>query len=379
MHVRALELSHYRNYRKLSIDLDPNLNIFVGDNAQGKTNLMESVYLLATGRSHRTFRDTDLINWNENGAQIRAQVDTRMGSFSMRVALSRNRRKRFWIGGEELRRQSELLGFLNVVLFSPDDLQLVKGSPSIRRHFMDLGLVQVSGVYRHDLVNYNKVLQQRNNLLRKIAERKAKTDQLYLWDGQLVQYGTRIMHHRAKAIGRIADFASANHREISGGEENLTVHYLPFYLEETESISTTGLSTIEEITGHFGESLERIREQELRRGTTLVGPQRDDVVFEIDGKDARQFASQGQQRTVVLSIKLADLEFMREEVGEYPILLLDDVLSELDLYRRTLFLETIGSKVQTLLTTTDKGNFHRDKLIHSRQYTIVDGQLVLEG
>ncbi|NMB46897.1 MAG: DNA replication/repair protein RecF [Firmicutes bacterium] len=379
MHVQALELSQYRNYRKLNVELDPNLNIFVGDNAQGKTNLIESIYLLATGRSHRTFRDTELIKWNAEDAQIKAQVNTRMGSFSMRVILARNRRKRFWIGGEELRRQSELLGFLNVVLFSPDDLQLVKGSPGMRRHFIDLGLAQVSRVYRHDLVNYNRVLQQRNSLLKDIAERKAKVDQLHLWDEQLVQYGSRIMYRRARAIERIADFAGASHRDISGGEEILTVHYRPFYLGDEESIDATRWLDAEQIAGDFAKMLQSSRSQELRRGTTLVGPQRDDILFRIDGKDVRQFASQGQQRTVVLAVKLAELEFMREEVGEYPILLLDDVLSELDFSRRTLFLETIGNKVQTLLTTTDKGNFQPDNLRHSRQYVISDGQLALEG
>lgn len=379
MQVQALELSHYRNYQNLSVELDPNLNIFVGDNAQGKTNLVESIYLLATGRSHRTFRDTDLINWNENEAQIRAQVHTRMGGFSMRVILSRSRRKRFWIGGEELRRQSELLGFFNVVLFSPDDLQLVKGSPSMRRHFIDLGLAQVSRVYRHDLVNYNKVLQQRNSLLKDIVERKARTDQLHLWDEQLIEYGSRIMYRRAKAIERIATFAEASHRGISGGEEVLAVHYLPFYLQEEESVEGIKQFSAEEITRDFIKELESNRWQESRRGTTLVGPQRDDVLFQIDGKDARQFASQGQQRTVVLAIKLAELEFMREEVGEYPTLLLDDVLSELDFSRRSMFLETIGNKVQTLLTTTDRGNFQRDNLQSSRQYAIIDGQLALEG
>lgn len=361
------------------MELDPNLNIFVGDNAQGKTNLIESIYLLATGRSHRTFRDTDLINWHESEAQIRAQVSTRMGGFSMRVILSRHRRKRFWIGGEELRRQSELLGFLNVVLFSPDDLQLVKGSPSMRRHFIDLGLAQVSRVYRHDLVNYNKVLQQRNSLLKDIAERKARPEELHLWDEQLVQYGSRIMYCRAKAIERIASFAEASHQGISGGEEVLAVHYLPFYLQEEESIEGAGQFSAEEIAGDFAKELESSRWQELRRGTTLVGPQRDDILFRIDEKDARQFASQGQQRTVVLAMKLAELEFMREEVGEYPTLLLDDVLSELDFSRRSLFLETIGNKVQTLLTTTDRGDFQRDNLPNSRQYAIRDGQLALEG
>jgi DNA replication and repair protein RecF len=379
LHVDSLELNYYRNYRKLSIELDQNLNIFVGDNAQGKTNLIESIYLLATGRSHRTFRDTDLITWNAPEAQVRAQVNTQMGSFSMRVLLSRNRRKRFWIGGEELRRQSDLLGFLNVVLFSPDDLQLVKGSPSMRRHFIDLGLAQVSKVYRHDLVDYNRVLQQRNSLLKNIAERKAKVDELHLWDAQLVEYGTRLMYKRAEAIQRIAGFARESHKGISGGEENLTIHYLPFYLKEGESIAETKLPLAREINDRFAKELESNRLQELRRGTTLVGPQRDDLLFQIDGKDARQFASQGQQRTVVLAIKLAELEFMGEEVGEYPTLLLDDVLSELDFSRRSFFLETIGDKVQTLLTTTDRGNFRRDELYHSRQYVIIDGQLASEG
>lgn len=379
MHVHSLELDYYRNYRRLSLELDRNLNIFIGDNAQGKTNLIESIYLLATGRSHRTFRDTDLIKWNATAAQVKAQVNTQMGSFSMRVLLSNNRRKRFWIGGEELRRQSDLIGFLNVVLFSPDDLQLVKGSPSMRRHFIDLGLAQVSKVYRHDLVEYNKVLQQRNSLLKNIAERKAKVDELHLWDAQLIEYGTRLMYKRAHAIQRIAGFAGESHKGISGGEENLTIHYLPFYLKEGESVADTKLPLIEEINERFAKQLESNRLQELRRGTTLAGPQRDDLLFQIDGKDARQFASQGQQRTVVLALKLAELEFMREEVGEYPTLLLDDVLSELDSSRRSFFLETIGNKVQTLLTTTDRGNFRRDELRHSRQYVIMDGQLASEG
>jgi DNA replication and repair protein RecF len=249
----------------------------------------------------------------------------------------------------------------------------------MRRHFIDLGLAQVSKVYRHDLVDYNKVLQQRNSLLKNIAERKAKADELHLWDAQLVEYGTRLMYKRAEAIQRIAGFARESHKGISGGEENLTIHYLPFYLKEGESIAETKLPLAREINDRFAKELESNRLQELRRGTTLVGPQRDDLLFQIDGKDARQFASQGQQRTVVLAIKLAELEFMGEEVGEYPTLLLDDVLSELDFSRRSFFLETIGDKVQTLLTTTDRGNFRRDELYHSRQYVIIDGQLASEG
>ena len=376
MHVRALELSHYRNYRHLVVNLDPCLNIFVGDNAQGKTNLMESVYLLATGRSHRTFRDTDLISWDGEEAQIKAQVESGMGSFTMRVILARNHRKRFWVGGEELRRQSELLGYVNVVLFCPDDLQLVKGSPSLRRHFIDLCLAQVSKVYRHDLVSYNKVLQQRNNLLKDTVGDRGRADLLSIWDEQLIQYGSQVMHRRALAIELMAKFAAASHSRISGGDEILGMCYQPFYgnmRKVTSSISQ------EEIAQEFAKALDRSRSQELRRGTTLVGPQRDDIVFEIDGKDARQFASQGQQRTVVLATKLAELEFMREEVGEYPILLLDDVLSELDFSRRSAFLETIGNKVQTLLTTTDRGSFRSTDLMRSQEYTISEGQLISEG
>ncbi|NLY29317.1 MAG: DNA replication/repair protein RecF [Firmicutes bacterium] len=379
MHVEALELSQFRNYRSLSIELDPHLNIFVGDNAQGKTNLLESVYFLATGRSHRTNRDGDLINWHGEEAQVRAQIQTAMGSFAMRANLSRDRRKRFMIGGEELRRQSDLLGFLNVVLFSPDDLQLVKGSPSMRRAFIDLLLAQTSKVYRYDLVNYNKVLQQRNSFLKGIAEGRAKREDLMLWDEQLVRYGTQIMFRRAKAVDQIGELASISHREISGGEETLTVHYLPFYAAEGTSSEALRALSADEIAEDFAKGLAANRHQEMRRGVTLVGPQRDDILFRVDGKDARQFASQGQQRTVVLAAKLAELEFMREEVGEYPVLLLDDVLSELDFSRRSSFLEIISNRVQTLLTTTDRGNFQQDKLCHFREYGIVDGQLVREG
>lgn len=376
VHVKALELSHYRNYRHLVVDLDPCLNIFIGDNAQGKTNLMESVYLLATGRSHRTFRDTDLISWDGEEAQVKAQVESSLGSFTMRVILARNQRKRFWVGGEELRRQSELLGYVNVVLFSPDDLQLVKGSPSLRRHFIDLCLAQVSKVYRHDLVSYNKVLQQRNNLLKDSISHRGRADLLSVWDEQLIQYGSQIMHRRALAVELMAQFAAAGHSKISGGDEILDMCYQPFYgsMEKVTSSISQG-----EIAEEFAKALDKHRSQELRRGTTLVGPQRDDILFEIDGKDARQFASQGQQRTVVLATKLAELEFMREEVGEYPILLLDDVLSELDFSRRSAFLETIGNKVQTLLTTTDRGSFQLGDALRSREYTISRGRLILEG
>ncbi|HHV94458.1 MAG TPA: DNA replication/repair protein RecF [Firmicutes bacterium] len=384
MHVEALELNQFRNYRNLNIELDPYLNIFVGDNAQGKTNLLESVYFLATGRSHRTNRDWDLIYWHGEEAQVKAQVTTAIGSFTMRAVLSRDRRKRFMIGGEELRRQSDLLGFLNVVLFSPDDLQLIKGSPTMRRRFIDLLLAQISKVYRHDLVNYNRVLQQRNTFLKSIAEGKGKREDLLLWDEQLIHYGTQIMVRRAKAVERLGELAGINHRRISGGEENLTVHYLPFYAAEGSSDNEFGTLNSHDfdavrIGEDFAQGLEANRQQEMRRGVTLVGPQRDDILFRIDGKDARQFASQGQQRTVVLAVKLAELEFMREEVGEYPVFLLDDVLSELDFSRRSSFLEIIGGKVQTLLTTTDVGNFRQDKLDHYREYGIVDGRLVGEG
>lgn len=379
MFVQTLELSDYRNFHRLQIQLHRHMNIFVGDNAQGKTNLMESVYLLATARSHRASRDGDLIRWGEKEAEVAAQVVTQAGTFHLRVKLFQDKRKRVWVGGEEIRRQADLLGYLNIVLFSPDDLQLVKGSPAQRRQFIDLALAQVSKVYRYEWMKYHKVLQQRNKLLKAIQERKGKAELLPLWDEQLIELGCRTMYRRAQAIARIAGYARESHKQITGGNEVLTVTYVPFYVDKHGFTAAGQLpESPEKMKQRFSAALETARREEVRRGTTLVGPQRDDILFQIDGKDARQFASQGQQRTVVLAAKLAQLEFMREEVGEYPALLLDDVMSELDQRRRSFFLETINTKVQTLLTTTSLKSFSRKISQQSRRFTIWNGQLTLK-
>ncbi|WP_058300546.1 DNA replication/repair protein RecF [Gorillibacterium timonense] len=365
MFLKKLSLSHYRNYEQLTLEVKSGVNLFVGPNAQGKTNLLEAIYVLALTKSHRTHQDRELIGWNREEASLYGEVDKKYGPVNLSLTLSKQGKKAR-VNGLEQRRLSEFIGSFNVVMFAPEDLEIVKGAPGIRRRFLDMEIGQVYPSYLYESMQYQKVLAQRNNFLKQVEFGKGVDEALLsIWDEQLARHGTKIMKKRQSFIEKLQVWAERIHSGITAGLEELKIQYKPSFAgaEEEESI----------LFDNFMVQLNKVRNQDLRRGTTLIGPHRDDMVFSINGKEAHVFGSQGQQRTTALSLKLAELELIREEAGEYPILLLDDVLSELDQNRQTQLIETFQDKVQTFITTTGTESIDVSKLRDAAVFRVKNG------
>lgn len=351
MYLEKILLKNYRNLKNINFDLNKNLNFLIGGNGQGKTNFLEAIYLLGTARSHRTNLDREMVNWNKDNALV--QVMLAKKDYKLKISLlMEGSKKTIKINNTPLEKISELIGNLNVVLFSPEDLKLVKGSPSNRRKFLNIEVSQVSSYYHHLMNEYNHILKQRNNLLKEIKEKKnkKKINMLEIWDEQLVEVGTKIIQKRLSVIDKIKILARLSQRQITNGKENLQISY---------ECSLKGDIKNKDISVIFKDNLVNNRNKEINRGYTLFGPHRADLKLEINNIDVRRFGSQGQQRTVALSLKLAELEFMKSETGEYPVLLLDDVFSELDKNRRNTLLETITDKIQTFITSTDLRDIKR--------------------
>ena len=379
MRLCKLELRSFRNYQHTVLEFPRSLNVFVGENAQGKTNLLEAVYLLAVGRSHRTSRESDMIAWGSEFARVRADVERELGTIRLDTLLRREGSKEMTVGGEKIRRQSDLLGHVNVVVFAPDDLQLVKGAPALRRRFLDLEIAQISPTYRHHFARYQKVLRQRNNLLKAIHGGQAHPDALDVWDPQVVHDGARIVAKRAQALRRLSEWSRRMQEKISGGREELNLIYQPFF-DGTARAPEDWWEAPDAVEEAFWKEMRSVRRDEIYRSVTLVGPQRDDIGFWLGDIDLRYFGSQGQQRTAVLSCKLAEIEFMKDESGDYPILLLDDVMSELDDRRRSQFLHTVTGRINTFITTTNLRSFTDEILREASTFTIRAGSvLAAEG
>ena len=349
MHIYSLRLKDYRNYSELNLTFDPNINIFLGANAQGKTNIVEAVYYASLGRSHRTHTDTDLIRWECPQALVQLGF-TRLGVENcLEFQFSRDKRRKIILNEHPIR-PKELVGSLNTVLFSPEDLFLIKGAPALRRRFLDGEISQASPAYYHELAKYGKIITQRNNLLKKIRERKAGADMLELWDAQLVDSAVKITVKRLEAVKKLNMLANLMQRRISGNLENLSVTY-DIHGADAENVTS-------DLHSWYNKELASHREIDIIRGSTGRGPHLDDIILTINGINLRSFGSQGQQRTGVLSLKLAELEFLRSETGEYPVLLLDDVMSELDASRRSQLLDFIRrERIQTIITATDQAYF----------------------
>jgi len=338
MHIQRVVLRNFRNIAAVDLMLAGGINILYGENAQGKTNFLESIYFCATGRSHRASRFRDLIMLSEKEAAIRVATQSQSGNID-EIRMDINQSGKFsTVNGLPMRKLGELYGRLSVVVFSPEDLSLVKAGPSGRRRFLDMELCQLYPAYYHDLRMYHKVLQQRNNLLREINYNDGLRDTLDVWDEQLVEYGNRIMQARRGFVERLGRVAAENQRDITGGREGLEISY-DNDVDESD----------------FLEGLQRKRGADIARGVTSLGIHRDDVVFKINDEDGRNFASQGQQRTAVLAVKLAEIEIVREEKGYPPVLLLDDVLSELDKGRQNYLLHSIDG-LQAIITSTGAEN-----------------------
>ena len=345
MRLNKLYLKNYRNYQELKITFTKNLVIFLGENAQGKTNLLESIYVLAMTRSHRTSSEQELIGWQGEQALIQGEVTKGTSKIPLEILLSKKGRKTK-INHIEQKKLSSYVGQLNVILFAPEDLSLVKGSPQIRRKFLDMELGQINPIYLYDLVQYQGILKQRNQYLKQLNEKK-QTDLLYLdiLSEQLAEFGSKVLKARAQFVRRLEFWANTLHQQITHQKEQLEIEYVT-------SFSSLSTQTQEEIQTQFLELLNQNKKKDMFRGTTTIGPHRDDLSFFVNQKNVQTYGSQGQQRTTALSVKLAEIDLIKEETGEYPILLLDDVMSELDDNRQLHLLETIEGKVQTFLTTT---------------------------
>ncbi|MDL2205717.1 DNA replication/repair protein RecF [Eubacteriales bacterium OttesenSCG-928-N13] len=343
MRVTRLQLHNYRNYTRADIAPCPGITVFHGDNAQGKTALLEAVYLCCIGRAHRTKHDKELIRWGEQQARVQLDVLRQDGSHEIDILLSSTARKRVKVNAAQLSRSGELMGHVNGVLFSPEDLALVKDGPGARRRFIDMELSQIRPSYYYALQRYHRALTQRGALLREAGIKPALLSSIDDWDEQLAIAGAEIIAQRRLFLGKLDQVAGAIHRDISGGREQLKLHY-----EQSLRSDETDNGLVEA----FRMALLAAREVDLRRQTTTIGPHRDDLGIVLNGVDARAYGSQGQQRTCALSLKLSELHVMHEVSGEWPVLMLDDVMSELDPSRRRQLFSMLRD-VQTLVTCTD--------------------------
>lgn len=366
MHVKGIKLINYRNYRSLDITLNPKLNIFLGNNAQGKTNLLESIYIAAMGKSYRTNKDKELINLRKNQAYIAVDVVKEDFNKKIEVKLDRENQKKARVNKVEVDKISELYGILNVVIFSPEDLSLVKDGPSGRRNFLDNEISQIRPKYRYNLNRYNKILNQRNNLLKRIAIEKSKVRLLDIWDEQLVSIGTELLINRIEFLNKLSTISKDIQRKISGNLEEMKLEYLSSFRIDNVDYDT--------IKDKFGKILKENVKEDIKRGSTKYGPHRDDIGIFVNNMDIRIFGSQGQQRTAALSLKLAEVELIKWEVGEYPVLLLDDVLSELDQNRRK-YLVSSFKDIQTIITTTDDLDINEFNNINKSIFNIRSGMV----
>lgn len=360
MFVESIELLHYRNYGQLHMDFHQGTNVLYGDNAQGKTNILEAIYVCSTTKSHRGSKDREIVSFGQEESHIKMIVRRDGVPWRIDMHLKKNRAKGIAVNGIPIKKASELFGIVNVIFFSPEDLNLIKSGPSERRRFLDLELCQLDKLYVHDLVQYNQVVAQRNKLLKEIDLDPSLKDMLSVWDEQLLKYGKELIRLRRKFTEELSPVLREIHFHLSGKREELSVQYEPNTSEED-----------------FDYALERNRNQELRQRLTLTGPHRDDLNFLVNGTDIRKYGSQGQQRTAALSLKLAEIELVKRIVKDYPILLLDDVLSELDGKRQEHLLSEI-THIQTLLTCTGLDEFVNSKFRMDRIFKIVEGTVESE-
>ncbi len=372
MYVRSLKLRRFRNYADLELEPGESLNLFVGENAQGKSNLLEALYLLATTRSVRAARESEMIQAGQEMAAVTAEVmREREADVELEVDVLQGDKKTIRVNGVKRARVLDLLGQLNAVFFAALDLGIVSGEPSVRRRYLNVEISQISPKYVYDLASYKKALEQRNRLLRDLRDRPYRDSGLEAWSEQLIRYGAPMYEKRRFFLDRLAPLADEIHRQLTEERESLEIRYLPSVPLPAED----GAAVVDA----FRAEVERASAEELRRGVTLIGPQRDEVQFLINGLDARSFGSLGQQRTVVLSLKLAQYRLMEEYVGEPPIMLLDDVMSDLDDIRRTHLLAWIRRRCQTFLTSTTLRAFPEDMIAGATIFDVRAGAVCLRG
>ena len=355
MIIKSIELADYRNYDTLTMEFSPGTNILYGDNAQGKTNILEAIYVSATTKSHKGSKDKDIINFDKEEAHIRTYIEKDGAESRIDMHLRRNKSKGLAVDGQRLKKAADLIGMCNVVFFSPEDLGIIKNGPSERRRFVDMELCQLDSFYFYNLSNYNKIVEQRNSLLKDMFYNPQLKDTLNIWDMQLVSYGSKIIERRKLFVEQLNEIIGDIHYSLSGGRERIRVQYEP----DVE---------IEE----FEKKLSSNQERDIKAKMTTVGPHRDDFSLLIGDIDIRKFGSQGQQRTAALSLKLSEIELVKKITKDTPVLLLDDVLSELDSNRQNYLLNSIG-EIQTIITCTGLEEFVNNRFEIDRVYKVTNG------
>lgn len=360
MFIKRLQMLNYRNYNVFDISLGPHVNVFMGDNAQGKTNILEGIYYCAFARSHRTSKDRELINWNADNALLSVSVGRERLDKRIDISILKDGKKAIQINKIKIKKIGELFGNFNVVMFSPEDLKIIKDSPGVRRKFIDMELCQLNPKYYYNLVQYNKVLNERNSILR---NRNINKDILEVYDMQLVEFGYNIIMERLEYIKKLNKYSEKIHSDITSGKEKIEFRY------------TSTIKDLENIKDNFYALLEKNRVRDSERGITSVGPHRDDFIVLINDIDTKSYGSQGQQRTAVLTIKFASLKIIKELTGEHPVLLLDDVLSELDFSRKRYILSTIGD-IQTIITCTGIEDLYEYLDDKSKVFKVKDGEIL---
>ncbi len=355
MIIKSLELADFRNYESINISFDKGTNILYGDNAQGKTNILEAIYVSATTKSHKGSKDKDIINFNKEEAHIRTYLEKEDVEYRVDMHLRKNKSKGIAIDGQKIKKAADLLGLLNVVFFSPEDLAIIKNGPSERRRFADMELCQLDNFYLYNLNHYNKIINQRNKLLKDISFNPGLKETLNIWDSQLVSFGSKIIERRKLFTEQLCEIIGDIHNKLSGGKEELIVKYEPDV-------------SIEE----FEDRMRENQEKDIRYKMTQSGPHRDDFSFIVNGIDIRKFGSQGQQRTAALSLKLSEIELVKKMTKDTPVLLLDDVLSELDSSRQNYLLNSIG-EIQTIITCTGLDEFVNNRFEINRIFKVSNG------
>lgn len=355
MIIKSLELADFRNYETLNISFDKGTNILYGDNAQGKTNILEAIYVSATTKSHKGSKDKEIVNFNKEEAHIRTYLEKEDVEYRVDMHLRKNKSKGIAIDGQKIKKAADLLGLLNVVFFSPEDLSIIKNGPSERRRFADLELCQLDNFYLYNLNHYNKIINQRNKLLKDMYFNPGLRETLNIWDSQLVSFGSKIIERRDLFAKQLCEIIGEIHKKLSGGKEELIIQYEPDV-------------SIED----FERKMRENQEKDIRSKMTSTGPHRDDFSFIVNGIDIRKYGSQGQQRTAALSLKLSEIELVKKMTKDTPVLLLDDVLSELDSNRQNYLLNSIGD-IQTIITCTGLDEFVNNRFEINRIFKVTNG------
>ncbi len=357
MIIKSLELMNFRNYEFLDLKFSEGTNILYGDNAQGKTNVLEAIYLSATTKSHKGSKDKDIVCFDKEEAHIRTYLAKEGIEYKIDMHLRKNKSKGVAVDGQKLKKAADLLGLLNVVFFSPEDLSIIKNGPAERRRFVDMELCQLDNFYLYNLNHYNKIVNQRNKLLKDMYFNPQLKETLNIWDSQLVSFGSKIIERRRMFVGQLNEIIYGIHKKLSGDREELIIKYEP-------DVEIDDFETI----------LKKNQEKDIKLKQTSVGPHRDDFSFMTGNIDIRKFGSQGQQRTAALSLKLSEIEIVKKITKDTPVLLLDDVLSELDSNRQNYLLNSIGN-IQTIITCTGLDEFVNNRFEINKVFKVVEGTI----